>query len=150
MTTQGSPTPQPPRDGLTADEYDTEEHLPRSHWPLPELSEVEHAQHAPTTTEYEKVQASERFIELRARFRRFAFPMTAAFLAWYFLFVLLSVFARDFMATPVWGNLNLGMIMGLLQFVTTFLITWLYIRHASKNLDPIAAELRAELEEATE
>lgn len=28
----------------------------------------------------------------------------------------------------------------------TFLITWLYIRHANRHLDPIAAKLRDELE----
>jgi len=33
-----------------------------------------------------------------------------------------------------------------MQFVTTFLITWLYIRHAGKNLDPLAASLREKLE----
>jgi uncharacterized membrane protein (DUF485 family) len=36
--------------------------------------------------------------------------------------------------------------MGLAQFVTTFLITWLYVRHANRNLDPLAGQLRDELE----
>ena len=42
--------------------------------------------------------------------------------------------------------MTIGLLLGLLQFVTTFLITWMYIRHANKNLDPIASKLRAELE----
>ena len=46
----------------------------------------------------------------------------------------------------VQGNVTIGMLMGLAQFVTTFVITWLYIRHANRNLDPIAASLRASME----
>ena len=72
--------------------------------------------------------------------------MTIAFLVWYFAYVLMSTYAEVLMATPVIGNLNLGILLGLSQFVMTFLITWLYIRHANKNLDPIATKIREELE----
>jgi uncharacterized membrane protein (DUF485 family) len=95
---------------------------------------------------FQEVQASAEFIELRSRFRRFAFPMTAAFLVWYFAYVLLSTYAESFMNIRVFGNVSLGILLGLLQFLTTFLITWLYIRHANKNLDPLAAKLRDKLE----
>ena len=94
-----------------------------------------------------EVQNSPEFAELRKTFRGFAFPMTIAFLVWYFAYVLLSVFARDFMSQEIGlGHVNLGHAMGLAQFVTTFLITWLYIRHANNRLDPIAAKLRERLE----
>ena len=43
-----------------------------------------------TETDYERVQSSAEFQALKRRFRRFVFPMTAFFLAWYFLYVLLS------------------------------------------------------------
>ncbi len=124
----------------------TESHLPPDHWPLPEISETAPLKHQPTAAEFSAVAASDEFVQLRRRFKSFAFPMSAAFLTWYFAYVLLSVYARDFMATPVIGNVNLGVLLGLGQFVTTFLITWLYIRHANKNLDPIASKLRSELE----
>ncbi|MDO5736798.1 MAG: DUF485 domain-containing protein [Propionibacteriaceae bacterium] len=102
--------------------------------------------HEPSAEEFSAVATSPEFLELRRKFKSFAFPMTAVFLTWYFAYVLLSVYARDFMATPVFGNVNLGILLGLMQFVTTFLITALYIRHANKNLDPMAAQLRSELE----
>lgn len=89
---------------------------------------------------------SEDFVKLRKTFRAFAFPMTAAFLIWYFAYVLLSTYAGDFMSRPLIGMLNVGLAMGLGQFVTTFLITWAYVRHANRNLDPVAARLRDELE----
>ena len=99
-----------------------------------------------TPEEYRQAQASPEFVELKRRFRRFAFPMTVAFLAWYLLYVLLSTYAPDFMATPVFGNVNLGLLLGLAQFVTTFVITHLYVAHADKRTDPIADEMRDWLE----
>ena len=100
-----------------------------------------------TPEEYRQAQDSPEFTELRRRFRRFAFPMTVAFLAWYLLYVLLSTYAPDFMATPVFGNVNLGLLLGLAQFVSTFVITHLYVAHANKNTDPIADEMRTRLEQ---
>jgi uncharacterized membrane protein (DUF485 family) len=50
------------------------------------------------------------------------------------------------MSQPVWGNINRGIVFGLLQFVSTALITWLYVRHANRKLDPLAEEIRDELE----
>jgi len=95
---------------------------------------------------YEEVQESAEFAELRRRFRRFVFPMTALFLAWYFLYVLLAAYATDFMATKVFGNINVGLIFGLLQFVSTFTITMIYARWADREFDPTAEQLRDHIE----
>ncbi len=92
------------------------------------------------------MQQSEEFALLRGRFRLFAFPMTVAFLAWYLFYVLGSIFAKDLMMTSVAGNLTVGILLGLGQFVSTFLITALYIWHANKRIDPLAEKLREELE----
>ncbi len=100
-----------------------------------------------TPEEYRAAQNSPEFAELKRRFRRFAFPMTFAFFAWYLLYVLLSTYAADFMATEVFGNVNLGLLLGLAQFVTTFAITHLYVAHANKFTDPIADEMRERLEQ---
>ena len=82
--------------------------------------------------------------------RRFVFPVSAAFLIWYALYVLLSAYARDFMSTKVVGNINIALIFGLLQFVSTFLIAWLYTRYADRRVDPLADELRAKIEGSPE
>nr|WP_051509991.1 DUF485 domain-containing protein [Intrasporangium oryzae] len=84
------------------------------------------------------MQESDEFAELRTKFRSFVFPMTALFLAWYFLYVLLSVWAKDFMGTRVLGNITWGLILGLLQFVSTFAITMIYVRWADREFDPRA------------
>ena len=96
--------------------------------------------------EYLAVQASPEFQELRNRLRRFVFPMSALFLIWYSAYVLLGAFAHDFMAIKVWGNINVGLLIGLGQFVSTFVITAIYVRFANRELDPRAAAIRAELE----
>ncbi|NHC45282.1 DUF485 domain-containing protein [Motilibacter aurantiacus] len=87
---------------------------------------------------YAALRDSPDFRELRARFRRFVFPMTAAFLAWYLLYVVCSAWARDFMGSKLVGVVNVAFVFGLLQFVSTFLIAWLYARHARSTLDPLA------------
>jgi uncharacterized membrane protein (DUF485 family) len=97
-------------------------------------------------TPYEEVQDSDEFVELRRRFRRFVVPLTAGFLAWYFLYAVLSAYAHDFMATKVVGNINIGVVFGLLQFVSTFVITMWYVRWADREFDPTADALRERIE----
>lgn len=99
----------------------------------------------PTADSYTAMEADPRFIELRRRFRRFAFPATVAFLAWYLLYVLLSAFGRGFMDTKVVGHINLAFCFGILQFVSTFGIAYLYARYANAKLDPLSSELYDEL-----
>ncbi len=96
--------------------------------------------------QYVATQQSPEFQELRSKLRRFVFPMTAFFLIWYASYVLLGAFAHDFMATRVFGNVNVGLLLGLGQFVTTFVITGLYVRFANRQLDPRAAAIRSKLE----
>jgi uncharacterized membrane protein (DUF485 family) len=98
--------------------------------------------------DFTEVQQTERFRQLRKRHRSFVFPMAAAFLIWYFLYVLLADYAHGFMSTPVIGHINIGLIFGLLQVATTFAITMWYVSYANRKLDPIAEEIRHDLEEA--
>jgi uncharacterized membrane protein (DUF485 family) len=114
-----------------------------------QVSSSERAQSDDETTESSRwieVQASPDFVELRHRLRRFVFPMTALFLVWYLVYVLLADYAHGFMATKVAGNINVALILGILQFVSTFVITGLYVRYANRNIDPKAEQIRAEIE----
>lgn len=92
---------------------------------------------------YDALHASDEFTELRHRYRGFVFPATVAFLVWYLLFVVMSNWAGDVMGTKVVGNINVALVFGLLQFVTTFLIAWLYARYSTARLDPLAGDLEA-------
>ena len=78
---------------------------------------------------YTEVHQTPEFRGLRARFRKFVFTLTALFLAWYFLYVLLSTFASDFMSTKVAGTITIA-----------------YVRWADRQFDPAAEALREQIE----
>ena len=100
-----------------------------------------------TPEEYRQAQDSAEFTELRKRFRSFVVPTTVAFLVWYFLYVLLSIFAPSFMGQQVGKpGITVGLLFGLGQFVTTFAITIIYARWANSQLDPLAEAAGAQLD----
>ena len=100
----------------------------------------------PDPKNYVAVQASPEFVALRKTLRGFIFPMTIAFFLWYALYVFLSAYARDFMGTKIVGNINVGLVFGLLQFVSTFVIAWWYAHWAGRKLDPLADDIRHKME----
>lgn len=99
---------------------------------------------------YERIHASEDFIHLKKTFLGFVIPLTVAFMVWYVLYVLLSIYATGFMGQVLFGNINVALVFGLLQFVSTFGIAYWYAKYAAKNLDPIADRLRDEYEQEIE
>ena len=100
-----------------------------------------HATYTPTEARYVEMQDSPEFQELRKRYRGWVLPVTAGALVWYFAYVALAAYAADFMGTKLVGNINVGLVLGLAQFVSTFAITALYVRHADKSLDPARVRL---------
>ena len=96
--------------------------------------------------DYPAIENSSEFRELKRRHRSFVFPIAIGFLVWYFAYVLLADYAHEFMSTPVFGNINLGLLLGLLQFISTFAITTWYVSYANRRIDPVATEIRAALE----
>jgi uncharacterized membrane protein (DUF485 family) len=97
---------------------------------------------------YEELHDSPDFDDLRLRYRRFAIPWTVAFLAWYLLYVIMSNWAHDFMSIKLVGNINVALVFGLLQFVSTFLIAWAYARYMNRHVDPLARALNARYDAA--
>ena len=99
----------------------------------------------PTSEEFTAMRNSEQFQELRGTYRKFTFPMSIAFFVWFAVYVFTAVYAAEWMAQPLWG-LNVGIWFGLAQFVTTFLITFLYVVYANKNIEPQSAAIREAME----
>ncbi|MEU2155961.1 DUF485 domain-containing protein [Streptomyces sp. NPDC019396] len=91
---------------------------------------------------YREVQRSAAFQEVRSRYRRFVVPATFAFFTWYVAYVVTATAAPALMAKPVAGAINVAMVAGLGQFLTTFLLTWAYARHARLRRDRAALDLR--------
>lgn len=82
------------------------------------------------------------YISIRRRLKLFIFPMGALFLGWYFVYVLLSAYDSVFMSQKVFGAVNMGLVLGVLQFVSTGLLTILYARYTRKHIDPRIEKLR--------
>jgi uncharacterized membrane protein (DUF485 family) len=99
---------------------------------------------------YDELHATPEFQRLRTAYRSFVFPATVGFLTWYLLYVVMSNWATDFMDTQVVGNINVALVFGLLQFVTTFLLAWAYARYMNRNADPIARELEKRYNDRSE
>ncbi|KOX34557.1 MULTISPECIES: DUF485 domain-containing protein [Streptomyces] len=98
---------------------------------------------------YVQVQRSAAFQEVRSRYRRFVVPAVVAFFLWYVAYVVTATTAPGLMARPVAGAVNVAMVAGLGQFLTTFLLTWAYARHARLRRDRAALELRWDTQELT-
>jgi uncharacterized membrane protein (DUF485 family) len=96
----------------------------------------------PGTPDFAAIHDSPEFAALRRRFRLFVFPMAALFFLWYLTYVLLAAYAHGFMSHRLFGLVTVGLVFGLLQFVSTAAITIGYVRYARRNLDPRVAELR--------
>jgi uncharacterized membrane protein (DUF485 family) len=98
---------------------------------------------------YVEVQRSAAFQEVRSRYRRFVVPAVTVFFLWYVAYVVTATTAPGLMARPVAGAVNVAMVAGLGQFLTTFLLTWAYARHARLRRDRPALELRWDTQELT-
>lgn len=114
------------------------------HYP-PDAS-TEEQPDTPVSGGWAETAHSREFGELRRRFRSFVFPIAGLFLTLYLIYVVLLVYARDFMSQQVIGNVPVSMLLALLQFATTFGITIGYAVYANRRLDPVADEIRARLQ----
>ena len=98
---------------------------------------------------YLEVQRSAAFQEVRSRYRRFVVPAGIGFFVWYLAYVVAATSAPGRIARPRAGAVNVAMLAGLGQFLTTFLLTWAYARHARLRRDRAALELRWDTQELT-
>jgi uncharacterized membrane protein (DUF485 family) len=96
----------------------------------------------PSAVKYSEIEADPQFVATRHRQRVFIAGAAVFFVLWYAAYVLVSSFARDLMATPVFGNINIGVLMGFGQFASTFAITGLYIWFTNRRITPEVDDLR--------
>jgi uncharacterized membrane protein (DUF485 family) len=93
---------------------------------------------------YAVMAQDERFLVAKVRYRRLALGTVVVFLGWYLAYVALSAFARGFMARQVIGNVNVALVLGVLQFASTFVLAWWYAHYSRRSIDPLTAQLREE------
>ena len=105
------------------------------------MEDSERATHGPdrhSEIDWIAAERSPEFRDLIRRRRRFVLPATIFFLSWYFGFVILAGYAEDFMGESVYEGLTVGYLLALSQFVMVWTLTWLYLRKADREFDPLA------------
>ena len=87
--------------------------------------------------------ADSRLADLdRARWRM-SLTLTGATVLLYFGFIALVAFGRPILAVHVVPGLSLGILLGALVIVVSWILTWIYVRWANTVYDP---QVRALLE----
>jgi uncharacterized membrane protein (DUF485 family) len=81
---------------------------------------------------------------LAARRTRISAALTAAMIFLYFGFVLLIAFNKPFMGRLLVPGLSVGILLGALVIVASWLLTWVYIRWANRHYDQELAEILAD------
>jgi uncharacterized membrane protein (DUF485 family) len=67
---------------------------------------------------------------------RVALALTGAMVAIYFGFIALIAYDKPLLGRPVMPGLSLGILLGALVIVASWLLTWAYVRWANVHYDP--------------
>jgi len=73
---------------------------------------------------------------------RVALALTGAMLIVYFGFILLIAFAKGFMGDQITDGLSVGMALGVVVILATWVLTWTYVRWANRVYEPEIDRLR--------
>ena len=72
---------------------------------------------------------------------RMALALTSGMVLLYFGFIALVAFGRSLLAIQVIPGLSLGILLGALVIVASWLLTWVYVRWANSVYDPAVRAL---------
>jgi uncharacterized membrane protein (DUF485 family) len=88
--------------------------------------------------------ASARLREIDRARARVALSLTAAVVLIYFGFIGLVAYGRDILAILVMPGLTVGILLGALVIVASWLLTWIYVHWANTHYDPQVRALSRE------
>jgi uncharacterized membrane protein (DUF485 family) len=83
----------------------------------------------------------DRLSRLAQRRDRFAAVLTAAIIVVYFGFILLIAFNKPMMGSLIRPGLSVGILMGAMVIVVSWLLTWYYVRWMNVHYDPELRDL---------
>jgi uncharacterized membrane protein (DUF485 family) len=87
-------------------------------------------------------RAEQTLEELAARRFRVAIALTAAMLVVYFAFILLIAFDKELLARKVTDGLSLGILLGVIVVLATWVLTWVYVGWVNRRYEPGIRRLR--------
>jgi uncharacterized membrane protein (DUF485 family) len=76
-----------------------------------------------------------RLRELARARSRIAISLTAAMIAIYFGFILLIAYDKELLARTIVPGLSIGILLGALVIVASWILTWIYVRWANLHYD---------------
>lgn len=79
---------------------------------------------------------------LHVRRWRLAIALTGAVMLIYFGFILLIAYKKELMGTLLTRGLTVGILLGALVIVSSWLLTWFYVRWANTHFDAALKDLR--------
>jgi uncharacterized membrane protein (DUF485 family) len=77
----------------------------------------------------------------RARWR-IALALTTAVVVVYFGFILLIAYRRDVLAVTLVPGVSIGIVLGALVIVVSWILTWVYVRWANTSYDTALERIR--------
>ena len=83
-----------------------------------------------------------RLVELAAARWRVAMPLTVAMMVIYFGFILLVAFNKPLLGTVLIPGMSLGMLLGILVILSSWVLIWLYVRWANTTYDAAIEGMR--------
>lgn len=83
-----------------------------------------------------------RLSAVAASRRRVAVGLTGAMVSLYFGFILLIAYAKPFLARRIAPGLSLGILLGALVIIASWVLTWVYVRWANTRYDAELERLR--------
>ena len=88
-----------------------------------------------TSRETEMQKHEQRLSDLGAARWKIAGTLTAAMMLIYFGFIALIAYDKELLARPVTRGLTLGILLGALVIVSSWVLTWIYVRWANAHYD---------------
>jgi uncharacterized membrane protein (DUF485 family) len=101
------------------------------------------------SVDWQGIEQSPEYGELKGMQRRFLAPATVVYLAGYFGFLVLAASRPGFFGTRLHGGLNTGLLLMVAAYVLVWLLIVVYIRAANRRFDPQAANVRAVVQRHT-
>ena len=83
-----------------------------------------------------------RLVELASARWRVAMPLTIAMMVIYFGFILLVAFNKPLLGTVLVPGMSLGMLLGILVILSSWVLIWVYVRWANTTYDAAIEGMR--------
>jgi uncharacterized membrane protein (DUF485 family) len=91
--------------------------------------------------DWREVEQSEEFRQVAARRRRVVQPLLIVFVLWFGTFIVLTGYARGFMAEEIYRGFTVAYAAAFSLIVMTWLLAFLYLRASRSSVDPHVEDL---------